>query len=72
MSKVIAIRVLDSKVIAVAVEGAVGDWAAYIGAVAGKNHETEVQEVAEKGSKLHRDLAKFLFKEEVGKLRWRD
>lgn len=71
MSKIIAVRVLDSKVIAVAVEGAVGDWSAYIGSVAGKNHEAEIEKVAEEGTKLHRDLAKFLFKEEVGKLRWR-
>jgi hypothetical protein len=52
---------LDRRVIAVAVEGAVGDWAAYIGAVEGNNYETEWQEVARNGSKLPKDVAEVLF-----------
>ena len=34
-------RALDIRVIAVAKEGFVHDWAAYIGAVEGNNHEEE-------------------------------
>ena len=52
---------LDARVIVVAVEGHVGDWAAYIGAVEGENHEKEWLEVEEYGSKLPREVAEVLF-----------
>ena len=62
-------RRLDNKVIAVAVEGAIKDWAGYIGAVAGKT-ENEWKEVAERGTKLPQEVAEVLFPE-FGSLRWR-
>lgn len=54
-------RALSSKVLVVAVEGAIGDWAAYIDAVPGNNHDNEFFEVAEHGAKLDRHLAEILF-----------
>ncbi len=54
-------RALDGHVIAVAKLGAIGDWAAYIGAVAGKNFDAEAEEVAYKGTKLPRKLAEVIF-----------
>lgn len=61
---------LDRRVIAVAVEGAVGDWAAYIGAVEGESHEHEWREVKAHGTKLRREVAELLFPEFKG-LNWR-
>jgi len=52
---------LDSKVIVVAVEGEVEDWAAYIGAVSGNNHAGEWREVARNGTKIDRRIAEILF-----------
>ena len=52
---------LDSRVIAVAVEGGIGDWSAYIGAVEGRNHDEEWEEVARHGTKLPREVAELLF-----------
>ena len=52
---------LDPKVIVVAIEGSANDWAAYIGAVRGENHNLEYREVAEHGSKLPKDVAEVLF-----------
>ena len=57
----VAWKALDCRVLVVAVEGYAHDWAAYIGAVEGKNHNEEVEEVARHGSKLSRELAEFLF-----------
>ncbi|MCJ7573960.1 hypothetical protein MUO93_06820, partial [Candidatus Bathyarchaeota archaeon] len=37
------------------------DWAAYIGSVAGCNHELEAQGVKENGTKLSEAVAKVLF-----------
>lgn len=54
-------RALDRKVIVVAAEGYVKDWAAYIGAVPGERHEDEWEEVLEHGSKLSPEVAKILF-----------
>lgn len=54
-------RTLDTRVIAVAKEGAIGDWAAYIGAVPGNSHENEWPEVAASGSKLPESVANALF-----------
>jgi len=56
-------KALDQRVIVVAIEGHANDWAAYIGAVAGKNHQEEWKEVLAQGSKLSRELAEFLFPE---------
>jgi len=53
--------VLDSKVLVVAVEGSIGDWAAYIGAVPGYNFDEEWQRVAENGTKLPKSIAEILF-----------
>lgn len=62
--------VLDMRVIAVAVEGEVRDWSAYIGAVRGDNHENEWQEVARKGTKLPKEVAELLFPD-FKNLTWR-
>jgi len=70
-SKMIDWKTLDQHVIAVAVEGAIGDWAAYIGAVPGKRHSTEWQDVLTNGSKLPRKVAEILFPE-FKHLLWRE
>lgn len=61
---------LDRCVIAVAVEGEVQDWAAYIGAVLGNRHRDEWQRVAERGSKLSKEVAEILFPD-FKHLKWR-
>jgi hypothetical protein len=63
---------LDRRVLAVAVEGEVGDWAAYIGAVKGENHELEWRKVAEEGTKLPRRVAEILFPDFAEQFRWRE
>jgi hypothetical protein len=63
---------LDSKVLVVAVIGEVEDWTAYIGAVAGKDHILEMEQVASKGSKLPYELAKVIFPREAERYEWRD
>jgi hypothetical protein len=62
---------LDSKVLVVAKEGAVRDWAAYIGAVPGEDHELEWHLVLRDGSKLPREVAEILFPRFCD-LTWRD
>jgi hypothetical protein len=62
---------LDRRVIAVAKEGYAGDWAAYIGAVAGENHEQEWQEVMKHGNKLRKEVAEVLFPNFASKFVWR-
>lgn len=69
-NKEYGIRPLDHKVLAVAVEGAVKDWAAYVGAVKGDNHSKEAHEVALHGNKLPKEIAEILFPE-FKHLRWR-
>jgi len=64
-------RALDTHVLAVAVEGAVSDWAAYIGAVKGRDHGKEWKKVAETGTKLPKEIAEILFPG-FKHLRWRD
>jgi hypothetical protein len=54
-------RALDRQVLAVAVPGAIGDWAVYVGAVTGHSHEREAAEVASEGAKQTRAVAAFLF-----------
>jgi len=57
-------------VLVVAVKGAINDWAAYIGAVQGENHQLECKEVADNGTKLPREIAEILFPE-FDELEWR-
>lgn len=56
---------LDKNVLAVAVvntpNGEIFDWAAYIGAVPGIDHDKEYMSVAKEGSKLSVELACLLF-----------
>ena len=61
---------LDSKVLVVAVQGEMKDWAAYIGAVPGEKHDLEWQQVARRGTKLPKAVALLLFPT-WKKLRWR-
>lgn len=68
--KKVSWKPLANDVIVVAVEGAIGDWAAYIGAVVGDNHEHEWMKVRDHGSKLRREVAEVLFPD-FKKLRWR-
>lgn len=71
--KKVAVHALASRVLVVAVEGGIKDWAAYIDAVKGYNHEQEWQEVKRHGTKISRRMAEMLFPEfvEAG-LVWRD
>lgn len=62
---------LDRKVITVAKEGAVNDWAAYIGAVEGVNHTSEWQHVADFGTKLPQEVAEVLFPTFAKRFTWR-
>ena len=66
-----AYRALDTHVLAVVREGAIGDWAAYIGAVDGKRHEDSVEKVASNGTKLPKALAEMLFPE-FKRMVWRE
>jgi hypothetical protein len=52
---------LDSRVLVVAVEGGCKDFAAYIGAVPGRNFDEESSLVEGEGTKLSMALARFLF-----------
>lgn len=86
--KIALIQSLDCRVLAVASLNAdVGDWAAYIGAVAGVDHALEWREVKRHGSKLSREHAEAIFGAQVralgeereptgggfdGPYRWRD
>jgi hypothetical protein len=55
-------RALDSKVLAVAVQGGHPlEWAAYIGAVPGENHLAEYEAVYRHGSKLSEKVAQAIF-----------
>ncbi len=62
--------ILGKNVIAVAKEGGNNDWAAYIGAVPGINHEAEIEHVMRHGDKLPEDVARVLFPE-FRDLTWR-
>lgn len=61
MSKIIDYKALSRRVLAVAVEGSVGDWACYIDAVPGNNHEVELEDVMRHGAKQSKKLALVLF-----------
>ena len=56
---------LAPDVICVAVEGAIGDWTAYIGAQIGaeSRNAENVERVATRGHKMRKGLAEFLFPE---------
>ena len=63
---------LDMRVIAVAVANIPpGDWACYIGACPGNNHEKEWEEIRHHGSKLPREVAELLFPRFANTYRWR-
>ena len=63
---------LDMKVLAVAVVNkGVGDWAAYVGAVPGENHDREYMMVARSGTKLPYEVACVLFPKIDTQYRWR-
>lgn len=63
---------LSRRVLAVAAQGSIGDWAAYIDAVEGENHEEEMQRVADHGTKLPYGIAKILFPHWAKKFGWRE
>ena len=65
-------RALDCRVLAVAKEGYCGDWAAYVGAVTGTNHDEDLQSVLANGSKLEQKVAEVLFPDFAEKYIWRD
>ena len=51
---------LSRKVLAVSVDNG-HDWAAYIDAVPGINHDNEDEQVSRTGTKLSKEVAKVLF-----------
>lgn len=66
---------LATKVMAFAIANvSVGDWAAYIDAVTGKDHDKEFDELLEKrrSAKLSYDIAKIIFPSYDEKYRWRN
>ena len=62
--------ILGRNVLAVAKEGAVNDWTAYIDAVPGINHQAETEHVMRHGDKLQEKVARVLFPE-FHDLAWR-
>lgn len=54
-------RALSRRVLAVAKEGGCSDWGCYIDAVAGNNHEAEVEDVYRYGAKVSKEIAEVLF-----------
>ena len=66
-------RVLDTRVIVVASQGGRGDdWAAYIGAVKGKCHAEEWEDVLDHGTKLPQEIAEAIFPYWAKNYTWRD
>lgn len=61
MSKRMDWRALSRRVLAVAKEGGIGDWACYIDAVEGNNHEVEYEDVYRYGAKVSKEIAETLF-----------
>jgi len=59
--KIITHKALACHVLAVAVEGEINDWAAYIDAVDGVSHEREAQRVIAGGMKLPVSVAGAIF-----------
>ena len=54
-------RILSPDVTVVAVEGGANDWTAYIGCCQGLSEEDSIEQIAQKGHKIRRTLAEFLF-----------
>ena len=71
MSTLLTMHALSGRVLVAAVKGDKDDWAAYIDAVAGFNHDKEIMDVALYGEKLNYELAKILFPKIDTKLAWR-
>jgi hypothetical protein len=71
MNRRLEYRALSSKILAVAVEGFVGDWTAYISPVDGYDHDREAKIVACEGTKLPYAVAKALFPDWSDSYRWR-
>lgn len=64
---------LSKKVLAVAViNSSIKDWAAYIDAVPGVNHDVEKHDVTKEGTKLPYEIAKLLFPQVASGYKWRD
>jgi len=72
MEKETRYTILDNHVIAVAVEGAIKDWSAYIGAIEGIYFDHEYEQVARTGSKLRREVAEVMFPDFAKKFTWRE
>jgi hypothetical protein len=73
MSEILVTRALANRVLVVAViNDDIKDWAAFIDAVPGKNHEQEKDEVARVGSKLPYEIAKLIFPALASRYQWRD
>jgi hypothetical protein len=72
MSKILITRALANRVLVVAViNDDIKDWAAFIDAVPGKDHEQEKIEVARVGNKLPYEIAKLIFPQIASKYQWR-
>ena len=54
-------KALSNDVLVVVKEGAVGDWACYIGSVAGNSHDEEYLQVLNYGAKITEQLVNILF-----------
>ena len=74
MNKILVTRALANRVLVVAVINEdIRDWAAYIDAVPGMDHEQEKAEVARVGNKIPYEIAKILFPQVVAsEYKWRD
>lgn len=68
--KLVDYYVLDNHVLAVAIEGEVKDWAAYIGDMKGYNLDWDIEMVKRNGTKLPEKIARILFPN-FKNLRWR-
>jgi hypothetical protein len=73
MSEKMYYKALAQQVLIVAVVNeTVGDWSAYIDAVAGYNHRVEYLDVPRSGTKLDRKVAEYYFGSIAEQYRWRD
>lgn len=70
MTILIGMYALSGRVLVAAVKGDKNDWAAYIDAVQGHNHDKEIIEVALYGDKLPYEVAKCLFPDIDKKYTW--
>jgi hypothetical protein len=61
---------LNNDVMAVAVEGEIKDWFAYIGAVNQNNPTADIEKIKAHGNKLRQDIAEILFPDFYD-LKWR-